>query len=134
MRAVLSVVRWILILAVVSQGAVPGVVVCYEPSGRIEFETVEDACCATGLEAAESGGPVALRSTLPDDTCGPCTDAPVTPAPVTKPARAGDIPLAAHSTRVILDTPSAIALRPSAGRFVATTAALIALRTTTLLI
>ena len=129
---------WILIIALASQGALPGVVVCFEATGQVGFETVEDKCCYG--DTNPSGQTAALASTTspgsaPAGSCGPCTDTPISPISVTKPAKHRDVSVdALGSITLVFDTAAIDAEILAARELVATDAGFIPIKTTTLLI
>ena len=135
MRAGLSTISWILILAVASQGALPGVVVCIEPTGQVQVETISDRCCrGEAISFVEAAAP-AVTSDRPSETadpCGPCTDSPISLIPVVKPSKRVDTADGAPSSFILEFTPPAasMAAHPS----VTTDAAFIPVNTTILLI
>ncbi len=135
MRAGLSPISLILILAVASQGALPGVVVCVEPTGQVQVETIGDQCCrgeAVPLVEAAALVVTSDRQSEPADPCGPCTDSPISPIPVVKPAGKRDAGVASPPGAVF-EIGSA-ATRMVAHPSVTTDAALIPVKTTILLI
>jgi len=129
---------WILILALASQGALPGVVMCVEPAGEVKVESIADNCCYGDTDTPDRTA-VSLLSALPGSDsggpCGPCTDTPISINPVTKPARNGKASVSALSGTTLAFSPAAIRTgsRP-VSQFVTADAALIPIKTTTLLI
>jgi len=138
MKARLSPVLWILIIALASQGALPGVVVCFEETGQVEFETIEDKCCYGDTKPSGQTAVIVLTTSPgsePGGSCGPCTDTAISPIPVTKPKRNGDVSVSAPpSTTLAFDRAAIETEIYSASEFVAPDAALIPIKTTTLLI
>ena len=138
MKARLSPVLWILIIALASQGALPGVVVCFEATGQVEFETIEDKCCYGDTKPSGQTAFFVLTTSPgsePAGSCGPCTDTAISPIPVTKPARNGNVNSNALPSTTLAFDPAAIETEIcSASPSVATDAALIPIKTTTLLI
>jgi len=133
-----SPIHWILILALVSHGALPGVVVCIEPAGQVKVENIADDCCYGGTNTSDRTADTLLKTSpgsVPAGSCGPCSDTPISPNPVTKPSRNGDVSVSAlPSTTLALD-PSAIGMESYAANLSDTTdAALVLIKTTTLLI
>ena len=138
MKARLSPVLWILIIALASQGALPGVVVCFEATGQVEFETIMDKCCYGDTKPSGQTAVFVLTTSSgsePGGSCGPCTDTIISPIPVTKPARNGGVNNNAPPSTALAFDPAAIQTEiDSASEFVAADAALIPIKTTTLLI
>ncbi len=135
MRAGLSTISWILILAVASQGALPGVVVCIEPTGQVQVETISDQCCrGEAISFVETAVLVVTsdRQSDPADPCGPCTDSPISPVPVVKPAGKRDAGVAALPGAIFAIGSAATGM--TAHPSVTTDAAFIPVKTTILLI
>ena len=93
MRTRVHTAYWILVFALVSQGAVPGLVVCIEPSGQVGYETVDDECCSGDNQPSRAAPVVLVASAKSEttDSCGPCTDTPVRSLLVTRPDGNGDV-------------------------------------------
>jgi hypothetical protein len=88
MRFCHSPIHWILILALVSHGALPGIVVCIEPAGQVKVETISDNCCYGDTITSDKIEDTLLKTShgsAPAGSCGPCSDTPISPNPVTKP-------------------------------------------------
>jgi hypothetical protein len=138
MKARLSPVHWILIIALASQGALPGVVVCFEETGQVEFETIKEKCCYGDTKPSGQTAVLVLTTSTgsePAGSCGPCTDTLISPIPVTKPARNGGANSNALPSTALAFDPAAIETETySASDFVAADTALIPIKTTTLLI
>jgi hypothetical protein len=138
MKTRLSPILWILVVAFTSQGALPGVVMCFEEDGNVEFEAMADNCCYGDAKPAGQTA-VFLRTTSPRSepasSCGPCTDSPISPGPVTKPGKNGDVSGAALvSTTLAFDLTTTKTEIFSVTSYVAKDAALIPIKTTALLI
>jgi hypothetical protein len=137
MKTKMSPILWVLIAAFTSQGALPGVVICVEPAGKVEFEALADKCCFGTTKPA--GRSTAFLLTVVGSEaggyCGPCTDSPISPAPVTKPKQSGDVGVYAlvFATR-LFDSTTIETNSPSVTDCVARDASLIPIKTTTLLI
>jgi hypothetical protein len=138
MKIRFSPIAWLLIVAFASHGAVPGLVVCVEPTGQVQVEAITVDCCYGDTKSSGQTAVAALTTSPesdPGDSCGPCTDSPISPIPVIKPAGKCDA-----SVKVL--TIASLALVPTAPRTadhsasteVAKDAALIPIKTTTLLI
>jgi hypothetical protein len=138
MRTRLSKLVWILIVALVSHGALPGVVVCVEATGQVVIETIGDNCCSGDTDPSPQPASTELTASLGSETadsCGPCTDSAISRDPVTKPARNGDIVIGALPGTPLVYDAAAIATEIDSGsEFIATDASLIPVKTTTLLI
>lgn len=138
MKTRLSVLLWILIVAVASQGAVPGLVVCVEPAGHVQVEAITVKCCNGETASSRENFALALTSSQDSergDSCGPCTDAPLSPVPITRLAGNEDVETILLTSTALAFDPAAIETEIySASGFVAAEAALIPIKTTTLLI
>lgn len=135
MRVGLSPISWILILAVASQGALPGVVVCIEPTGQVQVETISDECCNEDASPLAEAAALAVASdgrSIPADPCGPCTDSPISLIPVVRPSdHAATVDGTLSSFKLGFNPPvTSMAVHAS----VTTDAALIPVKTTILLI
>ena len=138
MNTRLSPILWILIVALATHGAIPGVVVCLEATGQVKFEAIQDKCC---YGEAKPSNPAAFfvlptwRGPEPDGSCGPCTDTLISPVQVTKPTKnRGASVSALPSATLVLDSAAIKTEARLAGQAVNTDAALILIKTTTLLI
>jgi hypothetical protein len=138
MKTRFSPVLWILIVAFASHGAVPGVVVCVEPTGQVQVEAITVNCCSGNTNlSGQTADPAFTTSAelAPGDSCGPCTDSPISPIPVIKPAANGDSNVDALASTTLAFDPAATRTEAhSANPTVAKDAALIPIKTTTLLI
>lgn len=74
-RVNMKILTCIVVVALSSQGAVPGLVYCFDSTGHFEIENVAEDCCAT--DAGESSTSAGATS-----GCGPCTDTPISSFPV----------------------------------------------------
>ncbi|MFQ5511622.1 MAG: hypothetical protein ACE5EO_07210 [Candidatus Krumholzibacteriia bacterium] len=132
----MSPILWILIIAFTSQGTLPGVVMCVEPAGKVEYEALADKCCfGTTKPATESTVVLGTASPASErgNSCGPCTDSLISPAPVTRPAKNGDVSVAALGSARLPFNPISIETEIlSVTRYVAKDAALIPIKTTIL--
>ena len=111
---------------------------CVEPAGNVELEALTDKCCF-GTTKPTGGSAVSLRTASPASerasSCGPCTDSPISPAPITKPAKNGDVNVAALVSTALSFDPTATQTEISSfTSHVAKDAALIPIKTTALLI
>jgi len=133
-----SLIFWILIVVFAAHGALPGVVVCSEAAGQVAVENIENACCygdSSPVNQATDFVFTSLPGSGPGGSCGPCTDAPLSLIPVTKTARNGDGCIDALPVATLAFDSAAIVTKTCSGsEFVATNAALISIKTTTLLI
>ncbi len=138
MKTKFSPVSWILIVAFASHGAVPGVVMCLESTGQVQVEAITVNCC-NGDTNLSGQTVVPALTTSPEtdtgDSCGPCTDSPISPIPVIKPAGKSNASVnALANTTLALDPAATRTEDHSASPAVAKHAALILIKTTTLLI
>ena len=133
MRSTLSPLFWILIVALAAHGLAPGLVVCLEPSGEVNYEAFRGDCCegeAPGEDALSAG----LCESNAAESCGPCTDTTISPTQVWRPVQDSVAPATFECTGSSHD-PAAVKSRvatvssPAAAR-----AALIPVKTTALLI
>ena len=77
----------ITVIALLSQGAIPGLIFCFDSAGHFEVETLADACCggAGNLNEGPAGVGFTMPTTVNSTTaCGPCTDTPVISVPVVR--------------------------------------------------
>jgi hypothetical protein len=127
-----------MIITFASQGAIPGVMMCVEPAGNVEFEALADNCCFRDTKPADRSAVFLRTTSLASESassCGPCTDSPISPAPVTKPAENGDVCVGLLvSSSFSLDPASIETEIFSVSSYVANDAALIPIKTTALLI
>ena len=129
---------WILIIALATHGAIPGVVVCLEATGQVKFEAIQDKCCYGEAKPSNQAAFFVLptwRGSEPDGSCGPCTDTLISPVQVTKPTKNRGASVSALPSTTLILEPAAIRTEVlSEGQIVSTDAALILIKTTTLLI
>ncbi|UCG51638.1 MAG: hypothetical protein JSW58_15870 [Candidatus Latescibacterota bacterium] len=138
MKTRFSPILWILIIALAGQGALPGLVVCFEAAGQVRVEIVADKCCYGDTKSSGKTSGFLLETSpksKQDNSCGPCLDTPISPVPVTKPSRNGDIIVHAFPNTTLVFDPATIETGSySAAELVTTDAALIPIKTTILLI
>ena len=79
MKKVFSPLAWFLSAFIVAQGTIPGVVMCLGEDGHVEVERTLGGCCDPSRQpAAEWAGYVlAASESTTDDSCGSCTDSPL---------------------------------------------------------
>lgn len=113
-------------------------VLCVEPAGEVQVEAATVTCCAA--QTSPSHEPATLAPAVSpepehSDSCGPCTDTPLPPAPTTRPPEnehVGDITCPCMSLTFDHAAPETAIVFTN--RFVVADAALIPVKTTTLLI
>jgi hypothetical protein len=79
----------LMILALLVQGAVPGVVLCRGEEGHLAMETAFEDCCVQLVPSTAAGGLFLSRGGKePADNhgCGPCSDTLISINPFTLPA------------------------------------------------
>ncbi len=131
-------VFWLLVVALIGPGALPGLVVCFGQAGHVEVETTQDRCCSTYAQQSPQRTFSLLATTsapAADSSCGRCTDTPISQTPLVKPAQAGKASVAGEQITTLAFAPVTIGMDPySANPSVAADATLILIRSTTLLI
>ncbi len=124
----------LLVVALVVPGALPGLVVCFGETGHVEVETTQDRCCNTYAQPTSSPVSITTGPTA-DDSCGFCTDTPISLTPVVRPAYAAKASVAAEQIATLAFGPTSIGMDAYSARpSVAADATLSHIRTTTLLI
>jgi len=68
---------YITVLALSFQGAIPGLILCFDSAGHFEVEAVAEACCNGMTKTTGEAADVLLAAVAPAAStsgCGPCTD------------------------------------------------------------
>jgi hypothetical protein len=138
MKRRFSPILWIAIVAFITQGALPCVVVCVESAGNVEVETLAGKCCYGATNSPDLSVAHLLMTPSPSEagnSCGSCTDTPIYPASLTRPETNHSVVVDALADSTLTLGAAAIATESFVPRsFVATDVALVPVKTTTLLI
>ena len=138
MRSKFPPILWLLVAALIVQGTLPGLVICFGEAGHVELERMRDGCCDEPTRTAVQTAVVIFtesNTSSDQDSCGPCTDSAILPGPVTKPSEIGVADDYATTCAIlvfipVIDTPLDYLTEP----YSSADAAFIPISTTTLLI